>query len=157
MKIRQAIIPAAGFSTRFLPLTKKIPKELFPLLDFPCIQYVIDEAVAAGVEDFVVVVSNEKKCLEAYFKPHERLNELLLKRGDTQAYENLKALEGKARFHFIVQEEPLGLGHAVLCGERFITDDNFFVILPDDIIEAEDPVCKQMPIFLTSTKHHSCL
>lgn len=144
MNIKQAVIPAAGLSTKFLPITKNVPKELLPLVDKPCLQHVIDEAVRAGVEEFIIVISNEKRGIEGYFKPQERLNELLEHRGYAHLVKQLKEIETKAHYRFVVQDEPLGLGHAVLCAEPYMTGDYFFVVLPDDIIDAEVPVLKQM-------------
>ncbi len=143
-KIRQAIIPAAGLGTRFLPVTKTVPKELLPLAEKPCIQHVIDEGILAGIEEFIIVISKEKAILEDYFKPNPHLNKWLLAKNKKEIYEEIQAIESKAKFKFVYQDEPLGLGHAVLCGQAHITDDHFFVLLPDDIIDSQIPVCKQM-------------
>jgi len=143
-QIRQAIIPAAGLGTRFLPITKTVPKELLPLAEKPCLEHVIDEAIAAGVEEFIIVISPEKERLIHYFKPNSQLDEWLLKRGKREIHDAIKIMEGKAKYTFVYQNEPLGLGHAVLCAKDAITDDHFFVILPDDVIDAEVPVCQQM-------------
>lgn len=152
MPIRQAIIPAAGLGTRFLPVTKAVPKELLPLLDKPCIQHVIDEAVQAGVEEFVIVISPEKQAMVSYFKKHDYLNEWLSRRDKTDVLDELSAVESKATFHFVTQDEPLGLGHAVLCARDHIGNEPFFVILPDDIIDAEVPVCRQMVAVFEANK-----
>ncbi len=144
MKVRQAVIPAAGLGSRFLPVTKNVPKELLPLLDKPCLQYVIDEAIDAGVEEFIIVISPEKTVIQSYFTKNDRLDQWLLKRGQRDIYLLIKEIENRARYKFVMQEEPLGLGHAVLCAESLITDNHFFVILPDDIISADIPVCRQM-------------
>lgn len=142
--ITQAVIPAAGLGSRFLPITKNVPKELLPLVNVPCLQNVIDEAVNSGVTDIIIVISPEKRIIEDYFKPHASLNKWLLKRGQADIHAQLKAIETKANYHFVYQEEPLGLGHAVLQAHKFITEDHFFVILPDDIVDAEVPLCQQM-------------
>lgn len=144
MKVRQAIIPAAGLGTRFLPVTKNIPKELLPLVHRPCLQQVIDEAIKAGVQEFIIVISAEKKLVETYFQNNEFLDEWLLKRHQTEQYQMLKSIERGAKYKFVIQEEPLGLGHAVLQAKDLVTDDFFFVLLPDDIIDAEVPVCQQL-------------
>lgn len=144
MTVRQAIIPAAGLGTRFLPVTKIVPKELLPLLDKPSLQHVIDEAVASGVEEFIIVISKEKKIIEEYYRENKHLNQWLLKRGQGDVHALLKQIETKASFHFAYQDEPLGLGHAVACARSFITDDYFFVLLPDDIIDSEETVCQQL-------------
>lgn len=144
MSVKQAVIPAAGLGSRFLPVTKNMPKELLPLLDRPCIQHVVDEAIKAGVEEFIIVVSPEKKQIQSYFEPNAHLNKWLEHRGKSDMLQILRDIETKAKFKFAIQEEPLGLGHAVLCAQDFVTDDHFFVLLPDDIIDAEVPVCQQM-------------
>ena len=143
-KIKTAIIPAAGLGTRFLPITKCVPKELIPLVDRPCLQHVIDEALAAGVEEFIFVISEEKRSLENYFITNPRLNTWLSKRHQSHYLEILKQIETRAEYRFVIQDEPLGLGHAVLCAREFVNDDFFFVILPDDIVSSETPVCAQM-------------
>lgn len=143
-KIRQAVIPAAGLGSRFLPVTKCIPKELIPLVNKPCLQHVVDEAVAAGVEEFIFVISEGKKQIEEYFRPNEHLSSWLKKRGQDDIYDLIARIETQAKYRFVYQKEPLGLGHAVLCAQELVTDDHFFVILPDDIIASEVPVCKQM-------------
>lgn len=142
--IKQAVIPAAGLGSRFLPTTKCTPKELIPLVDRPCIDHVVDEAIAAGVEEFIFVISKDKEKILDYYKPKEQLNKWLVERGQTTILEQMQRLEGKANFDFVYQDEPLGLGHAVLCARPKITQDWFFVILPDDIIDADVPVCQQM-------------
>ncbi len=142
--IKQAVIPAAGLGSRFLPTTKCTPKELIPLVDRPCIDHVVDEAIAAGVEEFIFVISKDKEKILDYYKPKEQLNKWLVERGQTAILAQMQKLEGKAKFDFVYQDEPLGLGHAVLCARPKITGDWFFVILPDDIIDADTPVCKQM-------------
>lgn len=142
--IKQAVIPAAGLGTRFLPVTKVVPKELLPLADKPCIEHVIDEAIAAGVEEFIIVISHEKELLKHYFKPNTYLEEWLLARGKDKIRDDIKSSENKARFTFVYQDQPLGLGHAVLCAKPCIRDDHFLVILPDDVIDAAIPVCLQM-------------
>jgi len=144
MRVKQAIIPAAGLGTRFLPVTKNVPKELLPLLDKPCLQHVIDEAVKSGVEEFVIVISKEKQIIEEYYKENDYLNKWLLKKGLNELYDSIKGIETRAKYKFAYQEEPLGLGHAVNCASSLITDDMFFVLLPDDIIDCEKPLCLQL-------------
>lgn len=142
--IRQAVIPVAGLGSRFLPTTKTVPKELLPLVDKPCLQIVIEEAVASGIEDIIIVLSPEKQVLRDFFKPNEKLNHWLTERGQNDRLEEIRRIETMANYHFITQNQPLGLGHAVLCAKEAITDENFLVILPDDIIEAETPACRQL-------------
>ena len=144
MEIKTAVIPAAGLGTRFLPNTKSVPKELIPLINKPCIHNIVDEAIAAGIEKFVFVISKEKEGIKDYFQPNERLYSWLEKRGKGDMAASMKEWEQRAEFKFVYQEDPLGLGHAVLCAEQEIEEDHFFVILPDDIISANPPVCQQM-------------
>lgn len=144
MNIKQAIIPAAGLGTRFLPVTKSIPKELLPLLDKPCIQYVIDEAIEAGVEEIIIIISKEKKLIKSHLTKNDFLNQLLIKRGLKEYYENIKNIETKATYRFVIQDEPLGLGHAILQAYPYIKGDYFFILLPDDIISSTIPTCEQM-------------
>lgn len=153
MKIKQAIIPAAGLGTRFLPTTKCTPKELIPLVDKPCIQHVVEEALDAGVEEIIFVVSEEKKSIENYFRPNEMLYRYLASRGQDELVESMRQLENRASYRFVMQPEPLGLGHAVWCAREAIQDEHFFVILPDDIIVSPVPVCEQMrQVFAESGK-----
>lgn len=144
MKIRQAVIPAAGLGTRFLPVTKAVPKELLPVLAKPCMQYVIDEAIASGIEEFIIVLSKVKEIIRSYIHDNEVLNKWLLHRDQNDLYEFVQGLRGKAEFRFVYQEEPLGLGNAVYQAKSMVQDDYFFVILPDDIIDAEVPATRQM-------------
>lgn len=144
MKIRQAVIPAAGLGTRFLPVTKAVPKELLPVLAKPCMQYVIDEAIASGIEEFIIVISKMKEVIRSYINDNEVLNKWLLQRGQGDLHEFVQGLRGKAEFRFVYQEEPLGLGDAVYQARSLVQDDYFFVILPDDIIDAEIPATRQM-------------
>ncbi|MBF0105092.1 MAG: UTP--glucose-1-phosphate uridylyltransferase [Deltaproteobacteria bacterium] len=144
MKIKQAVIPAAGRGKQLLPVTKNVAKELLPLFDRPCIQHVIEEAIEAGVEEFIIVVSKDKQDVKSYFEPDPSLEEWLVKNNHKEILKRVKKIETKAKYTFVVQEELLGLGHAVLCAKPYVTEDYFFVLLPDDIIDAEKPVCQQM-------------
>lgn len=144
MSIKTAIIPAAGLGTRFLPATKSVPKELFLLVDRPCIHHIVDEAIAAGVNRFVFVISKEKEPVKNYFEPNERLYALLEERGKTKLAQSMRNWDKQAHFEFVEQEKPLGLGHAVFCARDKVPDEHFFVILPDDVIVSEKPVCQQM-------------
>lgn len=142
--IKQAIIPAAGLGTRFLPITKNVPKELTPLFNKPCLDHVIDEAISAGVEEFIIVVSDQKPLIESYYSENPFLEEWLAKRGKQDQLEMIQRIHKKARFKFVNQDNPMGLGHAVLCAENLINTENFFVLLPDDLFIADTPVCQQM-------------
>ena len=133
-KIRTAVIPAAGLGTRFLPTTKAVPKELLPLLDQPLVQYGVEEAVEAGVERVVIVTSQGKEALERYFSPDPELERRLINSGDVDRARQINRLSSSARFSYVVQEEPRGLGHAVLTARHAVGQEPFMVILPDDVI-----------------------
>lgn len=143
--IRKAVFPVAGLGTRFLPATKAVPKEMLPLLDRPLIQYAVDEARAAGIEDFIFVTSAGKAALENYFGAHPALERELVDAGKTSALDALKPSQvPEGSVSFIRQERPKGLGHAVLLAERLVGNEPFAVILPDDVIRARTPALKQM-------------
>ncbi|MBR0285191.1 MAG: UTP--glucose-1-phosphate uridylyltransferase GalU [Selenomonadaceae bacterium] len=131
MKVRKAVIPAAGLGTRFLPATKAQPKEMLPIVDKPTIQYIIEEAAGAGVEDIIVVTGRSKRSIEDHF---DRSIEL----------EMVKSISEIANVHFIRQKQPLGLGHAVLTASHFIGDEPFAVLLGDDVVISKKPVLQQM-------------
>ena len=144
-RVRKAVLPVAGLGTRFLPVTKSIPKEIMPLVDRPLIQYAIDEARAAGIEDFILVTSRGKSALEDYFDYAPALTDALRRSGKTDLLEELertRMLSGSIAY--VRQNEARGLGHAVHCAARLIGDEPFAVILPDDVIAAETPCLKQM-------------
>ena len=144
-KIRKAVIPAAGLGTRFLPQTKVIPKEMMPVVDRPVIQYAIDEARAAGIEQFVIITSKGKTVMEDHFDRHFELEDTLQSRGKTEALDELKPTElVSGKYAFVRQSQPLGLGHAVWCARQVIGDEPFAVMLPDDVFLSKTPVLKQM-------------
>lgn len=144
-RVRKAIFPVAGMGTRFLPATKAIPKEVLPLVDRPLIQYAIDEARAAGIEEFIFVTARGKSALEDYFDRAPEVERALRDKNKTDL---LKAMEPSempsGAIAYVRQQEALGLGHAVWCAHRLIGDEPFAVILPDDVIEAETPCLAQM-------------
>ena len=143
--VRKAILPVAGMGTRFLPATKSVPKEIMTLVDRPLIQYAIDEARAAGIEDFIFVTARGKTALENYFDHAPHLEEALLKDGKTALLEALRKTDMESgAVAYIRQYRALGLGHAVWCARRFVGDEPFAVILPDDVISAEKPCLQQM-------------
>ena len=144
MPIRKAVIPAAGLGTRFLPVTKSVPKELLPILDRPMLQYVVAEAAEAGVEEVIVVSSPGKESIAGYFSPHPALEERLADSGDTRLLETVLEASRLARVSFVVQEQALGLGHAVLTARDAVGDEPFVVILPDDIVYHSPCVVAQM-------------
>ncbi len=144
-KVTKAIFPVAGQGTRFLPATKSVPKEIMTLVDRPLIQYAIDEARAAGIEDFIFVTSRGKSALEDYFDHAPDLESSLRDAGKTNLLEVLQDTNmDSGAIAYIRQHKPLGLGHAVSCARKLIGDEPFAVILPDDVIAAEKPCLKQM-------------
>ncbi len=144
-RVTKAIFPVAGLGTRFLPATKSIPKEIMTLVDRPLIQYAIDEARAAGIKEFIFVTSRGKSALEDYFDAAPELENALRKKGKTDLLDALKTttMESGA-IAYIRQQKPLGLGHAVWCARRLLSNEPFAVILPDDVIAAETPCLQQM-------------
>jgi UTP--glucose-1-phosphate uridylyltransferase len=142
-KVRKAIIPAAGLGTRFLPATKAMPKEMLPIVDKPTIQYIVEEAVASGIEDIIIVTGKGKRAIEDHFDNAFELEMNLAEKGKLQLLEEVRR-SARVDIHYIRQKEPKGLGHAVWCARRFIGDEPFAVLLGDDIIQAEVPCLKQL-------------
>lgn len=140
-KIRKAIIPVAGFGTRFLPITKSIPKEMVPIIDKPTIQYIIEEAVNSGITDILLVTSKYKKSIEDYFDNFRELEDALEKSGNYEMLEMIKNLSNMANFSFIRQKEQKGLGHAIYQGKTFVGDEPFCVLLGDDIVYNDGKPC----------------
>jgi UTP--glucose-1-phosphate uridylyltransferase len=136
MQVRSAVIPAAGLGTRFLPATKSVPKELFPIGDQPAIQIVIDEALGAGIDHIVVVSSRDKPALDAYFAPDEALLDALVAKGKLDTAERLRAIGRDWRVTIVYQDEPKGLGHAVGCAREAVGDESFAVLLPDELMSS---------------------
>lgn len=144
MQIRKAIIPAAGLGTRFLPATKAQPKEMLPIIDKPTIQYIVEEAVASGIEDILIITGRGKRAIEDHF---DKSYELEIELAKKEKYEWLKIVQDisdMANIHYVRQKQALGLGHAVYCAHRFIGNEPFAVLLGDDIIRSEKPCLKQM-------------
>ena len=143
--VRTAVFPVAGMGTRFLPATKSIPKEMLPLVDRPLIQYAIDEARAAGIEEFIFVTAKGKSALEDYFDGAPELERTLREKGkDSLLAEVENSTMPSGAIAYIRQQDALGLGHAVWCARRLIGDESFAVILPDDVISAKTPCLQQM-------------
>lgn len=142
-KIRKAIIPAAGLGTRFLPATKAMPKEMLPIIDKPTIQYIVEEAVEAGIEDIIIVTGKGKRAIEDHFDHAFELESSLAEKGKHKLLEEVRR-SAKVDIHYIRQKEPKGLGHAVWCARRFIGDEPFAVLLGDDIVAADVPCLKQL-------------
>ena len=144
MKIRKAVIPAAGLGTRFLPATKAQPKEMLPIVDKPAIQYIVEEAVQSGIESILIVTGRNKKSIEDHFDKSVELEQSLWEKGKTDLLLEIQNISDMANIHYIRQREPLGLGHAILCAEQFIGDEPFAVLLGDDIMVSEPPALKQL-------------
>ena len=144
MKIRKAVFPAAGLGTRFLPATKAQPKEMLPLVDKPIIQYVIEEAVAAGLTKIIIVTGRGKNAIEDHFDTSYELEKMLEARGKTDLLEQVRAVSNMINVSYVRQGESLGLGHAVLMARDLVGDEPFAVMLGDDIIDSRVPCMKQM-------------
>ena len=144
MKVRKAIIPAAGLGTRFLPATKAQPKEMLPIVDKPTIQYIIEEAVEAGIQDIIIVTGRNKRSIEDHFDRSIEL-ELELEKGKKQEMlDMVKEISEMANIHYIRQKEPRGLGHAILAARHFIGNEPFAVLLGDDVVVSKQPCLGQM-------------
>jgi UTP--glucose-1-phosphate uridylyltransferase len=144
MTVRKAVIPAAGLGTRFLPATKAQPKEMLPVVDKPAIQYVVEEAVRAGIDDILIITGRGKRTLEDHFDRNVELELELEQRGKVDALKEVRALSELADFHFVRQGEALGLGHAVSLARRHIGDSPFVVLLGDDLIDERMPLLEGM-------------
>jgi UTP--glucose-1-phosphate uridylyltransferase len=143
-KVRKAIIPAAGLGTRFLPATKAMPKEMLPIVDKPTIQYIVEEAIASGIEDIIIVTGKGKRSIEDHFDNAYELEQNLMDKGKFDLLEKVRYSTNLADIHYIRQKEPKGLGHAVWCARNFIGDEPFAVLLGDDIVQSETPCLKQL-------------
>ncbi|MEZ4705015.1 MAG: UTP--glucose-1-phosphate uridylyltransferase [Bdellovibrionota bacterium] len=142
--IRQAVIPAAGLGTRFLPATKVIPKELLPILEKPALTYVVEELAASGIEEIILVLHPIKESIFDYFSLGGFVEQKLRERNQHEKLDHLHSLVSQISFKKVYQSEPLGLGHAVLCAKEYITDDYFAVVLPDDVVFGPKPCLGQM-------------
>ncbi|HBB88011.1 MAG TPA: UTP--glucose-1-phosphate uridylyltransferase [Blastocatellia bacterium] len=143
-KVRKAVFPAAGLGTRFLPATKASPKEMLPLVDKPLIQYVVEEAVASGIESVIIVTGRGKASIEDHFDISFELEKLLEERGKQEERKAMRAISEMARVSYVRQQEALGLGHAVLQARDLVGDQPFAVMLSDDIIDSETPALRQL-------------
>lgn len=141
--VKKAIIPAAGLGTRFLPVTKAMPKEMLPIVDKPTIQYIIEEAIESGIEDIIIVTGKGKRAIEDHFDHNYELEDNLMKKEKWDLLEKVKATTD-VEIHYIRQKDPMGLGHAVWCARKFIGDEPFAVLLGDDIVQAETPGLRQL-------------
>ncbi len=144
MRVRKAVFPAAGWGTRFLPATKAQPKEMLPLVDKPIIQYAVEEAVAAGIEQVIIVTSSQKRAIEDHFDLSYELEHLLEEKGDIDMLRQVRHISDLAQVAYVRQKEQLGLGHAVLMAKDLIGHEPFAVILPDDVVIGERPCIGQL-------------
>lgn len=143
-KIRKAVFPAAGLGTRFLPATKAMPKEMLTLVDKPLIQYVVEEAVASGVQSIIMITGRDKSAIENHFDISYELEQTLQERGKMAIFEQVRAVAEIAKVSYTRQKQPLGLAHALYQAKDFVEDEPFAVMLPDDIMEAETPALQQL-------------
>ena len=144
-KIRKAIIPAAGLGTRFLPATKAQPKEMLPIVDKPTIQYIIEEAIASGIEEILIITGRSKKCIEDHFDKSVELEMELEKSGKNELLDLVRDISDMVDIHYIRQKEPRGLGHAIHCAKTFVGDEPFAILLGDDVVyNKETPCLKQL-------------
>ena len=144
MKVKKAVLPAAGFGTRFLPATKAVPKELLPIVDKPTIQYIMEEVVHAGIEEVVLITGREKGSIEDHFDTSAELENHLRKKGKHDQLKIVQEVSEMVTLVSVRQKEPLGLGHAVLCAKKAVGNEPFAVLLGDDLIDASVPCIRQM-------------
>lgn len=143
--VKKAVIPAAGFGTRFLPATKAQPKEMLPIVDKPTIQYIVEEAVASGIEEILIVTSSMKRPIEDHFDKSYELEDTLEKKGKLEMLEMVQGISSLAQIHYVRQKEAKGLGHAILCAKTFIKDEPFVVLLGDDVVvNDKNPATQQL-------------
>jgi UTP--glucose-1-phosphate uridylyltransferase len=144
MKVRKAIIPAAGLGTRFLPATKAQPKEMLPIVDKPTIQYIIEEAVASGIEEILIITGRNKRAIEDHFDKSVELELELKAKHKDDLLHLIDNITNLAQIHYVRQKEPKGLGHAVLCAKTFVGNEPFAVMLGDDVVDNDVPCLKQL-------------
>ena len=144
MKIKKAVITAAGWGTRFLPITKSLPKEMLPLIDKPLIQYSVEEAIACGAETVIIVTSQRNRAIEDYFERSIELETILEQKGETHLAEEIRRLSDMADIRYVQQKEHRGLGHAVLTARNVVGNEPFILLLPDDLFEHRELVLSSM-------------
>lgn len=152
-KIKKAIIPAAGLGTRFLPATKAMPKEMLPILDKPTIQYIVEEAARAGIEDIIIVTGRHKRAIEDHFDSQKELEMVLKEKGKSELLEKVQYSTELANIFYVRQKEQKGLGHAISSARQFIGNEPFAVLSGDDIVESEVPAVKQLIDVYEETGH----
>jgi len=144
MKIRKVVIPAAGLGTRFLPATKAQPKEMLPIVDKPTIQYIVEEAIASGIESILIITGRGKRAIEDHFDTSVELELELEKKGKDDVLKMVREISGMIDVYYVRQKEPLGLGHAISCAQEFIGNEPFGIMLGDDIVTSKTPALKQL-------------
>lgn len=144
MSVKKAIIPAAGLGTRFLPATKAQPKEMLPIVDKPTIQYIIEEAVASGIEEILIITGRNKRAIEDHFDKSVELEYQLEQNNKTELLEEVRKISNMADIHYIRQKEPKGLGHAISCAKTFVGNEPFAVMLGDDVVDSQVPCLRQL-------------
>jgi UTP--glucose-1-phosphate uridylyltransferase len=144
MKVKKAIIPAAGLGTRFLPATKAQPKEMLPIVDKPTIQYIIEEAVASGIEEILIITGRNKRAIEDHFDKSVELEQELESHNKEELLSMVRDISNMVNIHYIRQKEPKGLGHAISCAKTFVGKEPFAVMLGDDVVDAKVPCLKQL-------------
>jgi len=144
MRVKKAIIPAAGLGTRFLPATKAQPKEMLPIVDKPTIQYIIEEAVASGIEEILIITGRNKRAIEDHFDKSIELEHQLEQNGKDDVLEMVRDISNLANIYYIRQKEPKGLGHAINCAKTFVGNEPFAVMLGDDVVDSDVPCLKQL-------------
>jgi len=144
MKVRKAVIPAAGLGTRFLPATKSLPKEMIPIVDKPAIQYIVEEIVGSGIKDILIITGRGKRAIEDHFDKSFELNEILKVKGDHESLDTLEQIEEMANIHYLRQKEALGTGHAIIRAKDHISNEPFAVLYGDDLVISEIPCIKQL-------------
>ena len=144
MKVKKAIIPAAGLGTRFLPATKAQPKEMLPIVDKPTIQYIVEEAVASGIEEILIITGRNKRAIEDHFDKSVELEMELEASGKEELLKTVRSISNLAEVYYIRQKEPRGLGDAISCAKTFVGNEPFAVMLGDDIVDSPYPCLKQL-------------
>jgi UTP--glucose-1-phosphate uridylyltransferase len=152
-KITKAVIPVAGLGTRFFPATKAIAKEMLPIVDKPCVQYLVEECVKSGIKEIIFVISKEKPSIKEHFQTNERLAKLLKEKNKKEDLETLKKIDKLAKFHYVFQDKPLGDGHAILCAKNLVKNEPFAVLFGDDIWDSKTPAILQL--IQQYNKYHS--
>lgn len=152
-RVRKAIIPAAGLGTRFLPATKAMPKEMIPIVDKPAIQYIVEEALTSGIEEFLIIIGRDKAAIEDHFDRSPELEDALSGSGKEESLQQVLSIAHMANIHFYRQKAPLGLGHAILQGKVFAAGEPVAVLLPDEIMDSDPPCLAQM---IKQYEQHGC-